>query len=77
MKEIATLKDSLELMKNVINDLNDERKSKEEKEQVLKEAKIKSLVSQTIVNNCNVIARISSQTGNIASAKKVLGDLSE
>ena len=77
-KKIATLADSLKLMKSVVEDFEKTTyESAEEKENLYKEIKMKALTAQTITNACNVVARITHDTNSIETAKEVIGDLSE
>ena len=46
-----------------------------EKKQKAENLKLTTLASQTVVNACNVVARVCQVTGSKEEAKNVLGDL--
>ena len=71
----AKLSDALVWVKKAMESYQDESLTPEQKKQKAEELKLTTLASQTVVNACNVVARVCQVTGSKEEAKNVLGDL--
>ena len=74
-QDTAKLSDALVWVKKAMDDFQQEGLTPEEKKQKAENLKLTTLASQTVVNACNVVARVCQVTGSKEEAKNVLGDL--
>lgn len=71
----AKLSDALIWVKKAMEHFQKADLTPEERKQAAENLKLTTLASQTVVNACNVVARVSQVTGSKSEAKNVLGDL--
>lgn len=71
----AKLSDALVWVKKAMEDFQRDDLTPEERKQSAEKLKLTTLASQTVVNACNVVARVCQVTGSKDEAKNVLGDL--
>lgn len=71
----AKLSDALIWVKKAMDDYQNPNLTEEERKQKADALKLTTLASQTVVNACNVVARVCQVTGSKEEAQNVLGDL--